>query len=87
MICHVRTVFKRELCVFVIQFCSLYNRLYVSIIYNITKQYKLNIQVGYFEKNGAKKKTPLGTGVPKTNVFMTKDLGIIAVIVMLAMED
>lgn len=43
--------------------------------------------MGYFEKNGAKKKTPLGTGVPKTNVFMTKDLGIIAVIVILAMED
>lgn len=33
------------------------------------------------------RKTTLSTGVPKTNVFMTKDLGIIAVIVMLAMED
>lgn len=58
-------------------------------MYNITKHYNIKQAGGFFcsRKMARNKKTQYSTGVPKTNVFMTKDLGIIAVIVMLAMED
>lgn len=55
-------------------------------MYNITKHYNIKQAGGFFVQEKWRE-IKNSTGVPKTNVFMTKDLGIIAVIVMLAMED